>query len=324
MTDVVAYQHGTYPRSEAVVAATRDAERARTTADVVDERYRDDLAAFVRIQQEAGLDRFSDGLITWQDLLRPLVEAAPGMRARTLVRWAANNSFYRAPELEEGAAIQPLGSIPAAFDASATVLVPEPRVATLPSPYLFSRAAHTDGDRDALLRDVARNLLAPVAAALPDRGYTLVHLEEPWLPYFGIDDGAWPALEDGIASIHDALGGRAALVLHAYFGDAGPYADRLTKLPVDAVGIDFAETDLDSLGRGWPVGVVVGCLDGRRSLIEPPEEVAAFARRVAEKLAPPTLYLSSNTELEMLPAEVARRKVLALGQAARLLRDALA
>src|SRR5689334_25327951 len=100
MTRVLAYQHGIYPRSERVVAATRDLERGRTTPRAVDDAFRQDEADFVDLQRKAGLDVFSGGLVRWQDIFRPLVDASVGMRARTLVRWFDNNSFYRAPEIE--------------------------------------------------------------------------------------------------------------------------------------------------------------------------------------------------------------------------------
>ncbi len=322
MTEVVAYQHGIYPRSEAVVAATRDLERGRTTQDVVDERLRDDEHAFVAVQREAGLDLLSDGLLSWQDIFRPLAEAA-GMPARTLVRWFDNNSFFRAPEVNDG------GEVPALRDApdmltrpSATLM--SPRVASLPSPYAFSRAAHTTADRDAVLRNVATGILRPTVQALTGLGYDAIHLEEPFLAYAGIDDAGWSALEDGLGMLRDAIDREAALVLHVYFGDAAPHADRLRKLPVDAVGIDFVETDLDALGSNWDVGVLAGAIDGRRSLVEDPAQVAAFAQRVAERLQPPTLYLSSNSELEMLPTTVAAQKVRVLGDAAARVKEALA
>jgi 5-methyltetrahydropteroyltriglutamate--homocysteine methyltransferase len=318
----MAYQHGIYPRSEAVVAATRDLERGRTTPDVVDQRVAEDEAAFVALQQAAGLDLLSDGLLRWQDIFRPLAEAG-GMNARTLVRWFDNNSFFRAPEPPAGG-IAPMSdaSLPKAFEASEPTL-PGPGVATLPSPYTFSRAAHTDGDRDRLARDLGTNLLAPVAGALAGRGFEVIHLEEPWLAYAGIDDDAWPAFEDALAAIRAAVQDRARIVLHVYFGDASAHADRLRKLPVDAVGIDFVETDLDALGSNWEVGVLVGAIDGRRSLVEHPQPVAAFARRVFEQLQPETIYLSSNSELEMLPTEVAAEKVRTLGQASNMLKEAL-
>src|SRR5439155_6388798 len=58
MTRVLAYQHGIYPRSEGVVAATRDLERGRTTDDAVAEAFGQDEAAFVEVQRKAGLDLF--------------------------------------------------------------------------------------------------------------------------------------------------------------------------------------------------------------------------------------------------------------------------
>lgn len=319
---ISAYQHGIYPRSETVVAATRDLERNRTSAEEVEGRFREDEENFVGVQREAGLDYFSDGLLRWQDLFRPLVDLSPGMRAQKLVRWFDNNSFFRAPEVGD---LHPAGGIaPAVFAMNGEL--PHPRAATLPSPYLFSRAAQAtdnDIDRDALMLGLARNVLAPVAGSLAGSGYRVVHLQEPWLPFFGIQESAWEPFEEALRTLNEEIGGRAALVLHLYFGDAGAHAERLRRLPVDAVGFDFVETDLESLGRDWEIGVLAGCLDGRRSLVESVEGTVAFARRVAEAMNPPALYLSSTSDLELLPLEVARRKVLRLGEATRRLKDDL-
>jgi methionine synthase II (cobalamin-independent) len=141
--------------------------------------------------------------------------------------------------------------------------------------------------------------------------------------YFGMEAGDWPDLEKALVEIRDAAG-EASLVLHTYFGDAAPYAGRLRALPVDAVGIDFVKTDLGSLGAGWEVGILVGCLDGRSSPVESALGTTAFVRRVAESLEPPSLYLSSNCELEYLPRDIARQKVLRLGEISARVKAALA
>jgi len=309
-----AYQHGIYPRSEAVVAATRDLERGRTTPDHVDDAFRADRAAFLDAQREAGLDYLSDGLLRWQDLFRPLVEGAEGLEARVLVRWFDNNSFFRAPEVE---------GAPRLRDLPAWVLedgVPEPRVATLPSPYVFSRAALASGNQDDLMMGLTRDVLAPAAAALAAAGHGLVHLAEPWIPYAGIQETSWGPFEDAVAAVREATVG-ATLVLHAYYGDVGPHADRLRRLPVDAVGIDFVETDLEALPSPWGTGLLAGCLNGRSSLLEDPASVAAFVRRAAERLEPTALYLSSGSELELAGPAVASGKVGVLGEVARRLRQ---
>lgn len=312
---IEAYQHGIYPRSESVVAATRDLDRGRTTPDVVQLRLRDDRDDFVQAQRDAHLDYFSDGLLDWQDIFRPLVEASSSMQARALVRWFDTNSFYRAPELT--------GEL---RNGSPTQLlerqdgVPEPRAVTLPSPYLFSRAALGSGDRDTLMLELTLQILQPAVRDLVELGHRLVHLEEPWLVHFGIEAASWPSFERAIGLLREATGG-AALVLHTYYGDAGPFADRLRRLPVDAVGIDFGETDLEALGTGWEAGVVAGCLDGRRSVLESVDTTVAFTEQVADALDPPALYLSSGTPLDLLPRDVARAKVLRLGEIADRVRE---
>ena len=96
---VIAYQRGIFPRSEDVVAATRGLERGRVAQQAVDARFEADLDLFVQTQREARLDYFSDGMLRWQDVFRPFVEACSGLQARGLVRWFDNNSFLRAPEV---------------------------------------------------------------------------------------------------------------------------------------------------------------------------------------------------------------------------------
>jgi 5-methyltetrahydropteroyltriglutamate--homocysteine methyltransferase len=312
---LAAYQHGIYPRSEQVVQATRDVERGRTTEDRVDRAFRDDREAYLDLQRRVGLDLVSDGLLRWQDLFRPLVEGSDGLEARVLVRWFDNNSFFRAPDVSGDPT---LTSLPSWVVENG---IPEPRVATLPSPYLFSRAARGSGDPDRRMDALTRGVLAPAAGELVRAGHRLIHLEEPWLAFSGIEDGSWVPFEAALGEIRRAAG-NASVVLHVYYGDAAPYAGRLTAMPVDAVGVDFSETDLGALPAPWPTGLVAGVVDGRRSVIESADDVAAFARRAMERLEPRTLFLSSGSDLELLGVEVARRKVEVVGEAARRLREA--
>lgn len=317
MVSVSAYAHGIYPRSEAVVAATRDLDRGRTTVEAVEARFRDDLEQLVADQREAGLDLHSDGLLGWQDLFRPLVEAAEGLRATHLQRWFDNNTFFRTPTVEGSPRLTGAPSLLARDE-----VVPEPRVATLPSPYLFSRAAAADGDRDALMGELARGVLRPAAEELAARGCALLHLEEPWLTFHGIEAGSWPAFEEAVAAITDGLD--LPVVVHAPLGDVAPHAERLGDLPVHAVGIDAIATDLEALDGGWSTGLVVGCVDGRNTPLEPVEETAKAVARLAERLEPPDLYVSTNTELELLPPGAARRKLARLGEIAAQLEEVLA
>ena len=314
--DVKAYQHGIYPRSESLVEATRDLERGRTTEAEVDAIFEQDRKAFLDIQREAKLDVISDGLLRWQDLFRPLVDASEGLDARVLLRWFNNNSFFRAPEPSSRPTFR---ALPRWVVENG---IPEPRVASLPSPYLFSRAAQFEGDRDELLKTITGAIFVPAITELRGAGYSLIHLEEPWLAYQGIEDESWEAFEASIAALR-AAAGDATLILHTYYGDAAPHADRLRRLPVDAIGIDFDETDSEELPSPWGTGLLAGVFDGRRSVTEAAGDVSDFVVDVVERLQPTALFISSGSDLELSGPQVAPNKVRALGRAAQMLKGIL-
>jgi methionine synthase II (cobalamin-independent) len=115
----------------------------------------------------------------------------------------------------------------------------------------------------------------------------------------------------------------AAVVLHTSFGDAGPVMDRMRELPVDAVGVDLVETDVESLGAGWTGGLVLGCVNGRSSLVESVDVTVKVAKAAADQAQPSALYLSSGTSFDLLPYAVAAAKVRVVGEATRLLREEL-
>jgi 5-methyltetrahydropteroyltriglutamate--homocysteine methyltransferase len=314
MTDIAAYLHGIYPRSEELVGATRDLDRGRTIADAVGERFHQDLVELVELQRKAGLDFFTDGLLRWQDLFRPLVQACPGLSPGALVRWFDTNTFFRAPEDHGEIALTQLDPV---YDTSS--VVPEPRVATLPSPLLFSRIGVPRGSANDLMRELARGLLRPMAEELVRRGYSLIQLQEPWLVFHGIEEGDWKHFEESVGIVAEGLG--ATTVLHTYFGDAAPWMGRLRDLPVDAIGVDFFETDVRSIGSGWSSAVLVGAVSGRRSNLETVDDIVRLTRMVGESTGAPSLFVSTISDLELLPRKLAEEKVRRLGRAAAKLRE---
>jgi 5-methyltetrahydropteroyltriglutamate--homocysteine methyltransferase len=292
-----------------VVAATRGIDRGRVGSDAVDQAFADDQSAFLRVQTKAGMDFFSDGLLKWQDIFRPLMGAL-GVKPHTLVRWFDTNTFFREPEL-----VGKVATVKSPDGVVAAASVPRPRVATLPSPYMFSRAAHTDQDRNRLMLDLAHRVLRPAVDAAIAGGAELIHLEDPWLGYFGIKGEDWAPLGEALAVLHRNL--KATLAFHVYFGDAGPHIAQLQRLPVDAIGVDLIETDVAELGSDWDKGLVAGIINGRSSILESLDNTVEVARHLADTVRPRDLYLTSNSELAYLPTVVADQKVLRLGEAAR-------
>ncbi|TML34045.1 MAG: hypothetical protein E6G24_05770, partial [Actinobacteria bacterium] len=220
MPELQAFVPGIYPRSEALVQATRDLDRGRTTPEAVDEQVERDLAEVVSAQQAAGLDLLADGMLRWQDHFRPLLEAADGLETGALTRFLDTNTFYRAPK-----ATSATPKLSRSLDEGYVAQLPARRLVTLPSPYAL---AHGTGIPPTVL---AEGVLKP---ALEGLDAELVVLAEP---FFARDEDA--KLED-LAEALAALTGGPKLALWLEFGDAKRALEEgAADLPVEGLGIDF-------------------------------------------------------------------------------------
>jgi 5-methyltetrahydropteroyltriglutamate--homocysteine methyltransferase len=298
--DVKAYTPGIYPRSEALVQATRDLDRGRTTQEAVDEQVERDVRELVSAQERAGLALLSDGLLRWQDLFRPLAERSEGLDARPLTRFLDTNTFYRAvlvdgePRLTEAL---PAPDLPAGK-----------WLATLPAPAAFSRAAGGEASAQALAADV----LAPQMQAYAEAGCARIVLADPFLARDGHAGEAVAALSE--------LPQEVPLVLQLPFGDAGPVLGQLADAPVEAIGVDFYSTSLDGVPDGYPMEIMAGVIDSRSSALEDPAQITAFLGDLLER-KPAGLSLSVNGDLQFVPDAIAREKIARLGRSRTELRE---
>jgi 5-methyltetrahydropteroyltriglutamate--homocysteine methyltransferase len=289
---VQAFIPGIYPRSEELVQATRDLDRGRTTPEAVDAQVDRDLAQLVAVQQEAGLDLLADGMLRWQDLFRPLIEASSGLEPGPLTRFLDTNTFYRAPQADGSPRLErPLG-------ARHVAPMPRPRVVTLPSPFAIALGTGLSP------RELAEGVLRPQIEALDA---DLVVLSEPFLARERDAD------LDVLAEAIELLRAGPRLALQLVYGDATAVLPRLVELPVDAIGVDFYATPLDAVPTGFPKLVLAGVIDGRSSVLEDPRELAAFAGQLRRRVA--DVALVPNGDLQFVSDAIAREKVRRLGQA---------
>ena len=290
-----AFVPGLYARSEALVQATRDLDRGRTTQEAVDEQVERDLAGLVSAQQAAGVDLLADGMLRWQDVFRPFVEAADGLETGALTRFLDTNTFFRAPS-----ATTATPALPQALDGRFFAPLPAPRLVTLPSPFALAQGTGVEP------KTVAEGVLKP---QIDSTDAELVVLEEPFLARAESAD---------LSSVGEALqklGGGPKLALWLTFGDAGPLFEQgLADLPVDAIGVDLYATPVDAIPEGFDKLLLAGVLDARSSVPEDPAEIAAFVPQLRERGAK-DIALVPNGDLQYVSEPVARDKVERLGKA---------
>ncbi|HEV8338805.1 MAG TPA: hypothetical protein VGR25_04010 [bacterium] len=311
-----AHLSGIFPRSEELIAASRAFERGRLDADSLRLQAEEEARRLVGLQEEWGFDYVTDGLLRWQDLLRPLADEVPGVHAGPVTRWFDNNSFYRRPVIEHR--LRPVGGAVLRW----TVREPlegRPWKAILPTPWAFAALSEDQayGDRDALLRDVAEVLRAE-AVGLAEAGCRYIQFSDPVL-VSARANGSESRAHEALARVVDGLTVRTGL--YTYFGDAAPVLGALLDAPVDEVGFDLFATDLEHLeGRAGSKGLLLGALEGRNSLLEGAEETAATVARVADRLGASVVSVLPSCDLEFLPYEVAVAKGRRLAEVKRLLR----
>jgi 5-methyltetrahydropteroyltriglutamate--homocysteine methyltransferase len=290
--NVQAFAPGIYPRSEELVQATRDLDRGRTTQEAVDAQVERDLEQLISVQQAAGLDLLADGMLRWQDLFRPLVEAGEGLEPGPMTRFLDTNTFWFAPRQTGTPRLQqPL-------DERYVAPLPGPRLVTLPSPWAFAMSTKLTPT------ELAAGVLKPQLDALDAE---LVVLSEPFLAREERPDLGT------LAEALEALAGGPELAIQFTFGDAkGVLEAGAADLPVQGVGVDFYATHL----RDVPAGLggkklLAGVIDARSSALEDPQEIAGFAAQLqVEEIA-----LVPNGDLQYVSEPIAREKLGRLGKA---------
>lgn len=299
---------GSFPRSEALVTATRDLDRGRTTADAVEELFERTEAEVVALERRLGFAEHTAGYLRWQDLFRPFAETWEGFTVGPLTRWLETNTFYRQPIL-----LAPPGRTPGAIAArlpSPLRAAPGDARVLLPGPYSFSvMLDNRSGETEPALIHRLGRLLGDEVQELRGRGFGSFLFSEPQLAVRPPEGPRAEAVIAGYRAIHAALGGATSIVW-TYGADARPAFPLLDRLPVSVVGVDLAETEADQLPEGPSrVGLGLGVVDPRTTLEEDPAEVARVVRAAQTRRRASTVWLGPGGRLDLLPWEPATRKL---------------
>ncbi len=312
---------GPFPRSEALVAATRDLDRGRTSPEEVQALFERSEADVVALEERLGLAPLTGGQLRWPDLFRPFAEGWAGFSVGPLTRWFESNTFYRQPILHHPPERTP-GKIVAQLPPAARTGGRRAK-AILPGPYTFAGLLenHSGETTEALIHRLGR-LLAAEATDLAASGYASLQFQEPLLV---VRPPAAPAAESVVAAYRAIAegAGSAETAVWTFFADPRPALPLLGRLPVTTVGVDLSETEPEEWKelperRGLGLGVV----DPRTSLPEEAGEVARIVRELKARLKPPQITLGPGGPLDLLPTEAATRKLHVLPAARQLLQSA--
>jgi methionine synthase II (cobalamin-independent) len=175
--------------------------------------------------------------------------------------------------------------------------------------------------------------------SLVEAGATYLQLEDlgAWLPLFTGDEADYEWISDVIGQCCDGVD--AKIGWHFCFGNAwgndilsGNFPEGYqTVLPhfwdtpgIDQFVLDYANRDMAGIEflKNLPADkeVQVGVLDIRSMMVETPEQVAARARKVLEHVPADRVTLSTDCGMKPLPRTIAKMKLKALADGAKIVR----
>ncbi|MEM3823979.1 MAG: hypothetical protein QXH87_03515 [Candidatus Bathyarchaeia archaeon] len=320
------YVTGILPRPKELIETTRAYDRKRVTEEQLGKAFQEATAKVIKAQISAGLSHIMDGMLEWQDLLRPFTENLEGLKLGSLARWFNNNTFYRKPTV--------LGMIRRTKSVVAEIMHIEflpkniPWKAVLPAPYTFTRLSENKFYKSEIelmfayaevLREEIENLVAI--------GFKYIQLSDPALVYNPFKE---PISKDTLADVKETLkttlkGVKAETCLQTFFGDFSQILPEALDFPVDDLGVDLYQTSLEKLmAYEFDKGVALGLVDARSSLIENENELVQVAKEVIETIYPSKIrdvLICPNCDLEFLPWERAEEKLRIISSVAKRLKN---
>ena len=322
------YVTGILPRPRELIETTRAYDRKRVNKEELERAFKKATTKVIEAQVSAGLSYVTDGMLKWQDLLRPYTENLKGVKIGALARWFNNNTFYRKPIVS--------GELQREKDITLEMTYMEylpstlPRKAVLPAPYTFTKLSENNfyKSETELLFKYAEILRGEIRS-LAERGFKYIQLSEPALVYNPFKE---PISKDTLADVKNALeiavkGVKARVCLQTFFGDFAQILPDALDFPVDDLGVDLYETSLEKLKEYmFDKGVALGLVDARNSLAENERELTTVAKEIIESIYPSKIcevFICPNCDLEFLPWERAKEKMRIIGNVTKRLQSEL-
>jgi 5-methyltetrahydropteroyltriglutamate--homocysteine methyltransferase len=320
------YVTGALPRSSELIKMTRVYERGKISKKELEESFEKATETVIKAQVSAGLSYITDGMLKWQDLLRPFTENLKGITVGSLRRWFNNNTFYRKPVIKDY--VKREKDVVNSMTQLEKLPKNLPWKAILPAPYTFISLSENQYYRDkAEFMFKFAEVINEEIKGLAEAGFSYIQLSDPVLVY---EQSKPKSIKDKLALVNDALeiaveGTTTKTCLQTFFGDFSKILPEALDFPVDHLGIDLYETDFEKLKEySFEKSVALGLVDSRSSLVEEPDELVAVAKEIIESIYRSNMgevFICPNCDLDFLPWQKAEEKMKVISSVTKGLRE---
>ncbi len=304
--------------------------------DALQEGQQDAALAWIKFQEDAGIDIVGDGEQFRKHFVHGFLEHIDGIDWDRMTTMGIRDDRYDAQVPTVTSAVRRTGSVHGASTRFCRQRTRHKLKMTLPGPMTICDTiadAHY-GSRPAMAMAFAE-LLNQEALELEAIGVDVIQFDEPAFNAFMSQVGEW-----GVDALHRAAEGlKCKTAVHICYGygiqenidwknslgeewrQYEEFFPALNDSRIDQVSLECANSrvPLSVLGMLKDKEVLVGAIDVACHDIETPEQVAATLRAALEFVDPERLIACTNCGMAPLPRAVAEGKLTALGAGAALL-----
>ena len=313
----------------------------KLAGDALVEGQQDAALAWIKTQEDAGIDVVTDGEQFRKHFVHGFLESIEGIDWQLMTTMGIRDNRYDAQVPTVTAALRRTGPVHSAGARFCRARTARRLKITLPGPMTICDTiadAHY-GSRPEMAMAFSA-LLNQEAKELAALGVDVIQFDEPAFNVFMDDVKDW-----GIEALHRAIDGlECKTAVHICYGygikanidwknalgsEWRQYEEifpALNASRIDQVSLECAASrvPLSLIGLLKDKEVLVGAIEVASLEVETPEQVAATLRATLAFVAPERLVACTNCGLAPLPRATAEAKLKALGDGASLLRKELA
>lgn len=327
---ILLMQHGIYPRPMGLARAISRFSSGKMAQEDLEKIYDRYAERFFKLLKGLGYDRFSDGMLRWDDIFNPLISGIGGVVVNGLKRFYDNNYFFRQP-IVRGRIFYEEPKVSKILERSVFIarrldIEPQRISLSLPGPYTMAMNTlleTTEYSVESFMRDYAEKVIYKEIENSLKSGIVNVDLHEPSIAVGGIGDMV------SVKRIYEEMARsfpKARIYVIMYFGynreGIRMLREAATRLGNITYVIDMVEAPEDA----WrelkemltPSGTGVAIINSRTTKMERYRDVAVKLSSVLRGYDG-DLYLTHNASLEFLPEKIAVRKLRRLRRFASLI-----
>jgi 5-methyltetrahydropteroyltriglutamate--homocysteine methyltransferase len=301
----------------------------------VEELFDDATRIAVADQIEAGLDLITDGELRRQRFVYEMFGRLSGLTRLPAARKLGIPGYDQAPHfVVDGKITAPKGLGVVEEFRHLQRLAPGRRLkVALPGPLTFAGPLQPKADSRRMIADLVR-IVRHELTGLVEAGAAHVQLDEPGLA----TPPAGMSAADCATIINDTLRGFAThRAVHVCFGNnagrpiadrrLGPLLEALQALDCEQLVLEFANREMAELAEAGALArrheIAAGVIDVKSFHLETPQRVAERIELCLRHIPAERLWLTADCGFSALPRALARAKLTALVDGARLARERL-